>query len=134
MAQYSSERARAVVRWLMGQTGKKQEEIGRELGFQKKASFSAVLTGATPVPQRLPTDLAALDPRINLDYLTGKSDEMLLSSGSVPGGDVVLSGAAMKLLTDMMATIRSQQETIRLQQETILKGGALQKKTGGNAG
>ena len=130
MAQYSSERARAVVRWLMGQTGKKQEEIGRELGFQKKASFSAVLTGKVKVPQRLPTDLAALDPRINVDYLTGKSDEMLLPSGSAPGGDVVLSGAAMKLLTDMMATIRSQQETIRLQQETILRGATLQKKPG----
>lgn len=134
MAQYSPERARAVVRWLMGQTGKKQEEIGRELGFQKKASFSAVLTGATPVPQRLPSELAELDSRINLDYLLGKSDEMLLSSGSPAGGEVVLSGQTLQLLSDMMATIRSQQETIRLQQETILRGAQLQKSIGENAG
>ena len=128
MAQYSSERARAVVRWLMGQTGKKQEEIGRELGFEKKSSFSAVLTGKQKIPQRLPFDLSKLDPRINLDYLLGKSEEMILSGG-VPS-DVVLSGQALQLLTDMMATIRSQQETIRLQQETILRGATLQKKTG----
>lgn len=126
MAQYSPERCRAVVHWLMGQTGKKQEQIGRELGFEKKASFSAVLGGKTPVPQRLPFALAELDPRINLDYLIGRSDDMLLSGGGL-GADVVLSGAAMKLLSDMMATIRSQQETIRLQQETILKASQPQK-------
>lgn len=131
MVQYSPERIRAVVRWLSGQTGKKQEEIGRELGYSDKTAFSAVVNGKTKAPQRLPVALAALDPRINLDYLLGKSDDMLLGSS---GSDVVLSGAAMKLLSDMMATIRSQQETIRLQQETILRGAELQKKTGGSAG
>lgn len=132
MVQYSPERVRAVVRWLSGQTGKKQEEIGRELGYSDKSAFSAVVNGYTPVPKRLPMALAALDPRINLDYLLGKSDDMLL--GSSPSDDVVLSGAAMKLLSDMMATIRSQQETIRLQQETILRGAQLQKKIGNDAG
>lgn len=134
MVQYSPERIRAVVRWLSGQTGKKQEEIGRELGYSDKASFSAILGGHASVPKRLPLAVAALDPRINLDYILGKSDEMLLPGSPSSAPDVVLSGAAMKLLSDMMATIRSQQETIRLQQETILKGTQLQKKIGDNAG
>lgn len=132
MVQYSPERVRAVVRWLSGQTGKKQEEIGRELGYTDKTAFSAVVNGKTPVPKRLPLALAALDPRINIDYLLGKSDDMLAGNSS-PDPDVTLTGTAMKLLTDMMATIRSQQETIRLQQETILQGVSMQKKTGGTA-
>ena len=133
MVQYSSERIRAVVRWLSGQTGKKQEEIGRELGYVNKTTFSAVVNGKTAVPKRLPLALAALDPRINIDYLTGESDEML-TGAAAPAPDVVLSAPTMKLLSDMMATIRSQQETIRIQQETILRGASFQKKTGGSAG
>lgn len=132
MVQLSPDRIRAVVRWLSGQTGKKQEEIGRELGYSDKTAFSAVINGKTAVPKRLPLALSALDPRINIDYLLGKSDDMLLGAPSAP--DVVLSAEAMKLLSDMMATIRSQQETIRLQQETILRGTQMQKKLGGNAG
>ena len=124
MVQYSPERIRAVVRWLSGQTGKKQEEIGRELGYSDKTAFSAVVNGKAKAPQRLPVAIAELDPRINLDYLLGKSDDMLLGSA---GSDVVLSGAAMKLLSDMMATIRSQQETI-----ARLTAG--EKKTGTTAG
>lgn len=131
MAQYPPERIKAVVRWLSGQTGKKQEEIGRELGYTDKASFSAVINGKARVPKRLPLAVAALDPRINLEYLLGRSDEMLLDSAPA---DVVLPAPAVKLLSDMMATIRSQQETIRLQQETILRGASLPKSSGGSAG
>lgn len=122
-----AERAQAVVRFLAKKTGKKQFEIAQELGYNNKSAFSAVLNGKSPVPKQFPQRLAALDPSLNPDFLTGASDEMLLpgfDSPTIPrtGGNqtpppteagVWLPIELVRMFTDMSATIRSQQETIR---------------------
>lgn len=122
-----AERAQAVVRYLAKKTGKKQFEIAQELGYNNKSAFSAVLNGKSPVPRQFPQRLAALDPSLNPDFLTGASDDMLLpgfDSPTIPriGGNqtpppsdtgVWLPMELVRMFTDMSATIRSQQDTIR---------------------
>ena len=123
-----AERAQAVVRFLAKKTGRKQFEIARDLGYTNKSAFSAVMNGKSPVPKQFPQKLASLDPCINIDFLTGSSDEMLLpgyDSPSIPdtgghqtppptgGPGVWLPIELVRMFTDMSATIRSQQETIR---------------------
>lgn len=122
-----AERAQAVVRFLAKKTGKKQFEIAQELGYNNKSAFSAVLNGKSPVPKQFPQRLAALDPSLNPDFLTGASDEMLLPGFDSPtlprtGGNqtpppteagVWLPIELVRMFTDMSATIRSQQDTIR---------------------
>ena len=122
-----AERTQAVVRYLAKKTKKTQFEIGQELGYTNKSSFSAVLNGKSPIPKMLPKRLAALDPSVNLDFLLGISDEMLMPGYSrhteTTGGNqappqhqgtgVWLPAELVRMFTDMSATIRSQQETIR---------------------
>ena len=123
-----AERAQAVVRFLAKKTGRKQFEIARDLGYTNKSAFSAVMNGKSPVPKQFPQKLASLDPCINIDFLTGASDEMLLpgyDSPTIPrtgglqtppqhqGTGVWLPAELVRMFTDMSATIRSQQETIR---------------------
>lgn len=122
-----AERAQAVVRYLAKKTKKTQFEIGQELGYTNKSSFSALMNGKTPVPKQFPQRLAALDPSINLDFLLGESDEMLLPGhdqpavqptgpSSRPSGQqgLWIPMELVKMFTDMSATIRSQQDTIRV--------------------
>ena len=122
-----AERTQAVVRYLAKKTKRTQFEIGQELGYTNKSSFSAVLNGKSPIPKMLPKRLAALDPSVNLDFLLGISDEMLMPGYSrhteTTGGNqappqhqgtgVWLPVELVRMFTDMSATIRSQQETIR---------------------
>lgn len=122
-----AERTQAVVRYLAKKTKKTQFEIGQELGYTNKSSFSAVLNGKSPIPKMLPKRLAALDPSVNLDFLLGISDEILMPGYSrhteTTGGNqtppqyqgtgVWLPTELVRMFTDMSATIRSQQETIR---------------------
>lgn len=123
-----SERAKIVVRYLSKKMGKNQYEIGQMLGYTNKSAFSSVIGGLRTVPRKFCERLAALDPEINPDFLTGKSDEMLrpgysqpdvpelLATGqpaSKPSG-VYLPLELVRLFTNLSDTIRSQQETIRL--------------------
>lgn len=126
------ERAQAVVRYLAKKTGQNQYEIGRQIGYTNKSSFSMLLNGKSSFPETIPERLAALDPSINIDFLRGTSDKMLLNSDEqplfvstdpdqapepskppVPMG-VYVPGELIQIMTDLGATIRSQQETIRI--------------------
>ena len=128
------ERAQAVVRYLAKKTGQNQYEIGRQIGYTNKSSFSMLLNGKSSFPETIPERLAALDPSINIDFLRGTSDKMLLNSDEqplfistdpdqapaqepprppVPMG-VYIPGELIQIMTDLGATIRSQQETIRI--------------------
>lgn len=132
-------RARAVVHWYSGQSGLKQYEIGNRLGYKNKTNFSQILNGLKPVPSTFPNKLASLDPRINLEYLLGRSDEMLqdpkppvqlapegpsvcpeapaptpqpeMRAATKPSG-ITIPPELATMFADMTATIKSQQELI----------------------
>lgn len=119
-----SERAKIVVRYLAKKSGITQFEVGQKLGYTNKSAFSSVLGGQKTLPKKFCDRLAALDPEINPDFITGKSDEMLIPSSRPSGAElfpnqekasgVYLPLELVKLFTNMSETIRSQQETIRL--------------------
>ena len=72
-----SERAKIVVRYLAKKSGITQFEVGQRLGYTNKSAFSSVIGGEKVLPRKFCDRLAALDPEINPDFITGKSDEML---------------------------------------------------------
>jgi|GEM_PF-4590310 len=122
-----SERLQSVVRYLAKKTGRKQYEIATDVGYTNRQAFSAVLNGKAPIPKAFPDRIAALDPEINPDFLTGASDKMLLSSdvasdtvpkavSSVPAGFVLLPEETCRA---MQTLINSQAELIRSLQQTI---------------
>ena len=123
-----SERARIVVRYLAKKSGITQAQVGQKIGYTNKSAFSAVLGGSKALPLKFGERLAALDPEINPDFLTGASDDMLRPGYEQPAVPEFLAGPAerpapsgvflplelVQMFTDLSATIRSQQETIRL--------------------
>ena len=134
------ERIQAVVRYLAKKTGQNQYELGQQLGYTNKSAFSAMLNGRAQIPGAVPERLAALDPTINIDFLLGTSDKMLVGPAEqplfistdpdqvpthpepqkppVPMG-VYVPGELVQIMTDLGSTIRSQQETIRMLIESI---------------
>ena len=125
MSLSQSERAKIVVRYLAQKAGIKQFDIGKKMGYTNKSAFSAVIGGQKVLPRKFCERLAALDPAINLAFLTGESDEMLLPGMDQPtvpelftkqpgASGVYLPLELVKLFTNLSDTIRSQQETIRL--------------------
>lgn len=138
----SSERLKVTVKWLASEKGVTLAEIGKMLGYGNRSYFSQLLNGQKVPAADLPRRVAALDPRINLGFLLGQSDEPLRSAGSTtspvsvpaprpkkkePREGVFIPAELVQMFSDMAATIR-------MQQETILRGAELQKKTGGSAG
>ena len=139
-----AERARAVVQYLAGQTGKQQYEIGQLVGFNNRSAFSQILNGHKDMPNTMPERLSALDPRINIAYLTGESDEMLLpphtgretpqistndpSDGksptekvNCPKDGVFVPSELVQMISDLSATIKDQQKMIRALVDTWIK-------------
>ena len=139
-----AERARAVVQYLAGQTGKKQHEIGQLVGFNNRSAFSQILNGHKSMPKTMPERLSSLDPRINILFLTGDSDDMLLSAPGEPetpristqtpsGGKsfiekvnapengVFVPAELVQMITDLSATIKDQQKMITLLVEKWVK-------------
>ncbi len=73
-----AERARMVVKWLSGKMRKSQQEIGNLVGYGNASAFSQVLNAKKDLPKVLIERICSLDPRINIDFLTGDSDEMFV--------------------------------------------------------
>lgn len=122
-----ADRLKAVVKWYSGLTGKTQREIGASIGYPKDTVFSQFLNGHKEIPKALPGKIASLDPRINIDFLTGDSDDMLLAGNAQPApGELVkrpakptkdpsgvfLPKEVVQMFSDLSAAVRSQQETI----------------------
>ena len=117
-------RAKIVVRYLAQKGGVTQAQIGQKIGYTNRSAFSAVLSGLKPMPREFCEKLAALDPEINPDFLSGESNDMLRSGyvpQVLPDGSVMQKQAGVflpiemvQMFTDLSATIRSQQETIRI--------------------
>lgn len=139
-----AERARAVVQYLAGQTGKKQHEIGQLVGFNNRSAFSQILNGHKSMPKTMPERLSSLDPRINILFLTGESDDMLiLPSGepetpriltqsplggksstekvNSPENGVFVPTELVQMITDLSTTIKDQQKMITLLVEKWVK-------------
>ena len=139
-----ADRARAVVQYLAGQTGKKQHEIGQLVGFNNRSAFSQILNGHKDMPKTMPERLAALDPRINIAFLRGESDDMLLppqdgaetpqistktpSGGksytpqvNVPENGIFVPSELVQMISDLSATIKDQQRIITTLVETWAK-------------
>lgn len=131
------ERARKVIHWLADETGKTQYEIGQLLGYSNKTTLSQFLGGHKPIPAGFNKKLAALDPRINVAYLNGESEEMLIlpanepqtrqistftpSGGKLPirekkvaENGVFVPAELVQMITDLSATIKDQQKMITL--------------------
>lgn len=99
------------------------------LGYTSNTSFSQVLNDKKVFPKNLPERIAALDPRINIDFLTGISDEMIVGEGAVepkrqepiqsPRVGIFIPPELAQMVTDLTALMREQQATIREQQSTI---------------
>lgn len=140
-----TERIRTIVYWLSGQTGKPLHEIGRTLGYNNRSAFSQVLNGPKAVPKDFPERVAALDPRINIDFLTGASDEMFVNANNAQEtapesheiapvdnknpirrekraeNGVFVPAELVQMITDLSATIKDQQKMITLLVEKWVK-------------
>ena len=129
----AADRLKAVVKWYSGQTGKTQREIGASIGYPKDTVFSQFLNGHKEIPKALPAKIAALDPRINIGFLKGESEEMLLPGNVQPRPDLISVPASAKktgvflpnelvqMFSDLSAAVRSQQETIAALVKSSLK-------------
>ena len=121
------QRAQMVVKWLASERGVNQRDIGVLLGYTSNTSFSQVLNDKKVFPKTLPERLAALDPRINIDFLTGISDEMLVgetqpsdNSGQLkqqpiptPRVGIFVPPELAQMVTDLTSIVRDQQAMIR---------------------
>ena len=139
-----SDRLKAVVKWLTVQTGKRQSEVGEMLGYNNASSFSQVLNGKKKIPREFCTRLASLDPRINIDFLTGASEEMLKDAGNdvqtaperprsprpdkspvrtskAPENGIFVPTELVQMISDLSATIKDQQDMIRALVNTWIK-------------
>lgn len=129
------ERAKIAVRYLSRKLKKTQQDIGVMLGYKNKASFSAVRNGKSAYfSDSIPRRIAALAPEINIEFLEGTSDKLLLTEDNQPGwtdmnealaagvrtreqsippGSIIVPPELAKMLTSLSETVKSQQETIR---------------------
>ena len=118
-----SERMRLVVRWLATEKGVNQSDIGQMVGYPNNTYFSNLLSGRKPIVASLVDKIAALDPRINIDFLSGVSDEMLLGEGAIeppvreerpaaPRVGIYVPPEFVEMVTDLTAVVREQQKMI----------------------
>lgn len=132
-----AERARLVIRFLMNQTKKTQAELAQELGYGNATVLSQILNGKKAMPKDLPDRIAALDPQINVAFLAGESDDMLIPppgdpempriSTQTPSGGkspirkvnepengIFVPAELVQMISDLSATIKDQQKMITL--------------------
>lgn len=99
------------------------------LGYPNNTYFSNLLSGRKTISQTLLEKIAALDSRINIDFLTGISDEMIIGEGPpevqhkdpapMPRVGIFVPPELAQMMTDLTATIKEQQVTVREQQAMI---------------
>lgn len=138
-------RLSAVVKWLSVQTGMKQKEIGQRVGYSNESSWSQLLTGKKDIPKSVPARVAALDPRINIGFLTGESDDMFVNGEETPSftpesprterpgtsptqpvkaaksTGIFVPAELAQMVTDLSATVREQQRIIGSLVDTWIK-------------
>lgn len=117
-----ADKARIVVKWLAEQKGVPMSKIGEMVGYSNASAFSQVLNSKKKLPPSLPERIAALDPRINIDFLTGDSQDMIL--GEEPQEEpqvdrrykqregVYMPPELLQMFADLSSTVRDQQHLI----------------------
>ena len=118
-----SDRIRWVVKWLATQRQITTAEVGKLLGYPSNTYFSQLINGRKQTSADFPQKLAALDPRINIDFQTGISDEMIVGEGAVepkrqepiqsPRVGIFVPPELTQMVTDLTAVIREQQAMIK---------------------
>lgn len=124
MVLQQSDKVRVVVKWLAEQKKVSMSQIGEMIGYTSASAFSQVLNGKKKIPPSLPARIAALDPRVNIDFLEGDSQEMILGAEEPPVPEidkrykpregVYIPPELIQAFNDLSAALRSQQETISL--------------------
>lgn len=131
------DRAKFVIKWLTKDTKKPQSYFANLLGYSNPTVLSQMLNGQKEYPKSLPSRIAALDSRINLDFLLGTSDDMLIGDNgrqseppkeakthtatvrtatpiySPQKGSIIVPPELAKMFEDLTYTVRSQQDMIR---------------------
>lgn len=100
-------------------------QVGELIGYTNASSFSQVLNSKRDIPSTFPARIASLDPRINIDFLTGDSEEMLLPGNTQPETDelakrqpktresgVYMPHELLQMFADLSSTVRDQQQLI----------------------
>jgi hypothetical protein len=105
----------AVTKWLQVQRGLSMAEVGQLLGYKNNTHFSQVVHRPQPIPEGVVEKIVSLDPRINRDYLEGRSENMLIQENEGGPGDVITPQGLAQIVSDLTGTIREQQATIREQ-------------------
>lgn len=97
-------------------------KIGEMVGYSNASAFSQVLNSKKKLPPSLPERIAALDPRINIDFLTGESQDMIL--GEEPQEEpqvdrrykqregVYMPPELLQMFADLSSTVKDQQQLI----------------------
>ena len=104
----------AVAKWLQVQRGISMAEVGQLLGYKNSSHFSQVLHRPQPIPEGVIDTIVNVEPRINRDYLEGRSENMLIHEDEDAGDAITPQGLA-QIVSDLTGTIREQQATIREQ-------------------
>lgn len=114
------------------------------MGYDNKSTFSQFLNGHKQIPRGFPSRLATLDPRINILFLTGESDDMLLSAPggpevplfstqtpscskspakkvNAPENGIFVPSELVQMISDLSATIKDQQKMISSLVDTWVK-------------
>lgn len=125
-----SERIRRLVKWLAKERKVPQRDIAKLMGYNNGASFSQVINGMRKLPPAFIPRLASLDPRINIEFLEGTSDEMLLGDAENPASEhsqpwhgyaetqyrrpagIFVPPELAQMVTEMTTIIRDQQAMI----------------------
>ena len=120
-----SDRCRMAVKWIAEQKKIPMSQVGELIGYNNASSFSQVLNSKRDVPSTFPDRIASLDPRINVDFLLGESDDMLLPGNAQPDAEelarpqriarppgVYMPPELLQMFGDMSATIKDQQQLI----------------------
>lgn len=118
-----SERLRMAVKWYAALRSITTAEVGSMVGYNNASYFSQLINGKKPIAADVAQKVAALDPRINIDFLTGVSDVMLLGEGAVeppvreerpapPRVGIYVSPEFVEMVADLTAVVREQQKMI----------------------
>ena len=125
-----SDRCRMAVKWIAEQKKIPMSQVGELIGYNNASSFSQVLNSKRGVPSTFPDRIASLDSRINVDFLLGESDDMLLPGNAQPDAEelarpqriarppgVYMPPELLQMFADLSSTVRDQQHLI----STLLK-------------
>ena len=108
-----ADKARIVVKWVAEQKGVPMSKIGEMVGYSSASAFSQVLNSKKKLPPSLPERIAALDPRINIDFLGEEpQEEPQVDRRYKQREGVYMPPELMQMFSDLSSTVKDQQQLI----------------------